>query len=95
MNSAVLSLGVCVCVCVLDVWLKFARWEFLLELGCTKTTKAAAASTGGTEVVLFLLKLLFPRGPPNFEVPITPSTHIELLQSRYLHAYIWMIHYIW
>ena len=56
----------------------------------TKKAKAAAASTGGTEVVLFLLKLLFPslqRGPPNFEVPITPSTHIELLQSKYLHAF--------
>ena len=94
MNSAVLSLGVCVCVCA-GCLAEICQMGILLELGCTKTTKAAAASTGGTEVVLFLLKLLFPRGPPNFEVPITPSTHIELLQSRYLHAYIWMIHYIW
>ena len=29
MNSAVFSLGVC--ACVLDVWLKVARWEFLLQ----------------------------------------------------------------
>ena len=65
MNSAVFSLGVC--ACVLDVWLKVARWEFLLQNWVVPKKQRPQQQQ---PVGLFAEALVpkFKRGPPNFQI---------------------------